>query len=178
MIQSDFQIYNMNFLKFIKGLFTLNTFNLVMLYRLAHFLYGHHIPLLPYILRAWGVVIFSADISPSARIGKAFRIAHSVGIVIGESAIIGDNFECFQNVTIGGRDREANGFTMPQIGNNVSIFAGACILGPIIIGDNVSVGANSVVLCDIDSNTVVAGVPAKIVNRVEMAHSIRSQIKA
>lgn len=167
MIKSDYKVYNMNIMSLLTGLFTCHTFYLVMLYRVGNYLLKHNIPFLPFLFRAWGIILFSADISPVAKIGKSFRIAHSVGIVIGDTVTIGDNFQCFQNVTLGGRNVEANGRKMPQIGNNVTVFSGACVLGPIVIGDNVLIGANSVVLKDIENNVVVAGSPAKVVNRVE-----------
>lgn len=174
MIRTDYEIYHMTIPGLIKGFFTGHTFYLVLLYRLGHFSIAHKIPFIPSLLRAWSIIIYSADISPRAKIGRAFRVAHSVGIVIGDSAQIGDNFECFQNVTIGGRDRELNERTMPKIGNNVTVFSGACVLGPIEIGDNVSIGANSVVINDVEKNTVVAGVPAKKIGDVDVPHSLRS----
>lgn len=96
-------------------------------------------------------------------------------IVIGPKVRIGDNFQCFQGVTIGGNDKEISGRTMPKIGNNVTAFSGSVIIGPLSIGDNTSIGANSVVLTDAKSNVVLAGIPAKIVNQVEIAHSLKSQ---
>ncbi len=84
------------------------------------------------------------------------------------------NLEVFQNVTIGGRDRESNGILKPSIGDNVTIFTGAAVLGPVRIGDNVSVGANSVVTKDILANLIVAGLPAKKVGEVTVPHSLRS----
>ena len=173
-IVQDYKNYKMNLLLLIKGFFTLHTFYLVLLYRIGSFFVRFRVPFIPGITRALGIIFYSSDISPYSIIGKGFRIAHSVGIVIGGNAKIGENFECFQNVTIGGRDKEINGRIMPTIGNNVTIFAGDCVIGPVIIGDNVSIGANSVVTKDFGDNLVIAGIPARIINRVVISHSLRS----
>jgi serine O-acetyltransferase len=121
-----------------------------------------------------GILFYGAEISYGAEIGPGFRVAHSVGIVIGPKVKAGANLEVFQNVTIGGRDRERNGILKPVIEDNVTIFTGAAVLGPVRVGENVSVGANSVVTKDIAPNLIVAGVPAQIVGKVNIPHSLRS----
>ena len=89
-----------------------------------------------------------------------------VGCVIHERCTIGDNVEIYQNVTIGGNGKENQPSPgIPTIKNNVKIYAGACVLGPIVIGDNSIVGANAVVLCDVPDNSIAVGVPAKIMQK-------------
>lgn len=105
-----------------------------------------------------------ADIHPGAIIGKNFFIDHATGVVIGETAEIGDNVSIYQGVTLGGVATEKKK-RHPTIGNNVVIGAGATILGPITIGDNVRVGAGSVVVKSVPPNSTVVGVPAKMVQR-------------
>lgn len=106
-----------------------------------------------------------ADIHPGATIGKNFFIDHATGVVIGETAEIGDNVSIYQGVTLGGVSTEKKK-RHPTIGNNVVIGAGATILGPITVGDNVRVGAGSVVVKSVPPNSTVVGVPAKIVQRI------------
>src|SRR4030042_1613196 len=105
-----------------------------------------------------------ADIHPGAIVGKNFFIDHATGVVIGETAEIGDNVSIYQGVTLGGVATEKKK-RHPTIGNNVVIGAGATILGPITIGDNVRVGAGSVVVKSVPPNSTVVGVPARIVQR-------------
>jgi len=109
-------------------------------------------------------ILTGADIHPGAIIGKNFFIDHATGVVIGETAEIGDNVSIYQGVTLGGISTEKKK-RHPTIGNNVVIGAGATILGPITVGDNVRVGAGSVVVKSVPPNSTVVGVPAKIVHR-------------
>ena len=109
-------------------------------------------------------ILTGADIHPGARIGESFFIDHATGVVIGETAEIGNNVSMYQGVTLGGVSTEKRK-RHPTIGNNVVIGAGATILGPITIGDNVRVGAGSVVVKSVPPNSTVVGVPAKIVKR-------------
>jgi serine O-acetyltransferase len=109
-------------------------------------------------------ILTGADIHPGATIGKNFFIDHATGVVIGETAEIGDNVSIYQGVTLGGVSTEKRK-RHPTIGNNVVVGAGATILGPITIGDNVRVGAGSVVVKTVPPNSTVVGVPAKIVQR-------------
>lgn len=102
------------------------------------------------------------EIHPGATIGKSLFIDHGTGVVIGETAIIGDNVTIFHGVTLGGTGKE-KGKRHPTIGNNVFIGSGAKLLGNITIGDNVKIGANAVVLDDVKANTTVVGIPGKVV---------------
>lgn len=102
------------------------------------------------------------EIHPGATIGHYLFIDHGIGVVIGETAIIGDNVTMFHGVTLGGTGKE-KGKRHPTIGNNVFIGSGAKILGNIKIGNNVKIGANAVILKNVEDNTTVVGVPGKTV---------------
>lgn len=104
------------------------------------------------------------EIHPAATIGKRFFIDHGTGVVIGETAIIGDNVTVYQGVTLGGTGKDT-GKRHPTIGNNVMIGSGAKVLGPLEIGDNSRIAAGAVVLKDIPPNSTAVGVPAKVVRR-------------
>ena len=102
------------------------------------------------------------DIHPGATIGKGLFIDHGVGVVIGETAVVGDNCTIYQGSTLGGTGKEW-GKRHPTLGNNVMVGAGARILGPITIGDNVRIAAGAVVLHDIPADSTAVGVPARVV---------------
>ena len=102
------------------------------------------------------------EIHPGAQIGKGFFIDHGHGVVIGETAIVGDNVTLYQGVTLGGTGKE-QGKRHPTVGNNVMIGAGAKVLGSVYIGNNCKIGAGSVVLSDVPDNATVVGVPGRIV---------------
>lgn len=108
--------------------------------------------------------ITGIEIHPGATIGKRLFIDHGMGIVIGETAELGDDVTLFHGVTLGGTGKD-KGKRHPTVGNNVIISTGAKILGPIELGDNVKVGANAVVLKSVPKNSTVVGIPAKIVVR-------------
>jgi len=105
--------------------------------------------------------ITGVEIHPGAQIGRRFFIDHGMGVVIGETAEVGDDVMMYHGVTLGGRSME-HVKRHPTVGNNVTIGAGARILGPVHIGDRVQIGANSVVVKDIPAGAVATGVPAKI----------------
>ncbi len=136
----------------------------VLSYRFAHKLYckGH------YFLADWvskrarrktGI-----EIHPAAQIGKGLFIDHGMGVVIGETTIIGENCTLYQGVTLGGTGKD-KGKRHPTIGNNVTIGSGAKVLGPFTVGDNSKIAANAVVLNEIPPNSTCVGVPAHIVKR-------------
>ncbi len=134
----------------------------VMLYRVAHLLIDMGIPFIPRYLSGIAKQLTGIDIHPGAIIGKNFFIDHGTGVVIGETTEVGDNVTLYQGVTLGGTSLEAIK-RHPTLGNNIIVGAGAKVLGPITIGDNVKIGANSVVTQDIPANSVVVGVPGRIV---------------
>ena len=106
----------------------------------------------------------SIEIHPGATIGKGLFIDHGNGVIIGETAIIGDNVTLYQGVTLGGTGKE-QGKRHPTIGDNVMISAGAKILGSFTVGENSKIGAGSVVLSEVPPNSTVVGVPGRIVKR-------------
>ncbi len=165
MIGKDYQSYGLSFNSAVKGWFTGHAFYAVLLYRLSHWLYCHHIPVLPDMIRFRAIKRFSCEISPAATIGEGFKLHHTVGIVIGHEVVMGRHCEVFQNVTIGSNRKQKDGRFMPHIGNNVSIGSGAVVVGAITIGDDVIIGANSYVDKDVPSGVIVAGAPARIIRK-------------
>lgn len=136
----------------------------ILLYRVAHLFWILKIQFIPRYLSDIGRQISGIEIHPGAKIGKEFFIDHGSSIVIGETSIIGNNVTIYQGVTLGGISLKKVK-RHPTIGNNVVIGAGAKILGPVKIGDNVRIGANSVVTIDVPDNSIVVGVPGRIVSR-------------
>ena len=108
--------------------------------------------------------ITGVEIHPAAQIGKHFFIDHAMGVVIGETTIVGDNCVLYQGVTLGGTGNET-GKRHPTLGNNVTVGTGAKVLGNIHIGNNVKIGGNSVVVKDVPDNCTVVGVPGRIIKR-------------
>jgi serine O-acetyltransferase len=120
------------------------------------------VPFFPRAISQLARWLTGVEIHPSARIGTGFFIDHGMGVVIGETAEVGDYVTLFQGVTLGGTGKE-RGKRHPTLGNHVVVGAGAKILGGISIGDNVKIGANSVVLKNVPANSTVIGVPARII---------------
>ncbi|MHA2061171.1 MAG: serine O-acetyltransferase [Candidatus Sifarchaeia archaeon] len=136
----------------------------ILLHRVAHFFWELGLPFVPRYLSHIARQTSGIDIHPGAKIGHDFFIDHGAGTVIGETAEIGNNVTLYQGVTLGGvkTDRVKR---HPTLGNNIVAGAGAKILGAITIGDNVKIGANSVVTKDVPPDSVVVGVPGRIVAR-------------
>ena len=145
-------------------------------YRIAHFLHVHGLKFLARLISQRSRHRTGIEIHPGAKIGKRLVIDHGMGIVIGETAEIGDDCLIYHGVTLGGTGKDV-GKRHPTIGNNVLIGTGAKVLGPLKIGDNSRVAANSVVLRDIPPDSTAVGVPAKVV-RVEGRKIVVRQIGA
>ena len=139
-------------------------FHAVMFHRMAHWLWKRGVPLLPRIISHLSRFLTGIEIHPGARIGSFFFIDHGMGVVIGETTVVGNNVTLFQGVTLGGTGKE-KGKRHPTLGNNIVVGVGAKILGNIVIGDNVKVGANSVVLESVPPDSTVVGVPGRIVKQ-------------
>jgi len=137
-------------------------FHALIAYRLAHWLHVWGVPSLPRLISQVARLFTGVEIHPAAKIGRGFFIDHGMGVVIGETAEIGDYVTLFQGVTLGGTGKE-RGKRHPTLGNHVVVGAGAKILGGITIGDNVKIGANSVVLKSVPTNSTVIGVPARVI---------------
>ncbi len=149
--------------KNIMEVFTYAGLHAIIWYRIAHFLQVKlHIPFLPRLISQVARLFTGVEIHPAAKIGQGFFIDHGMGVVIGETTIIGDNGTLFQGVTLGGTGKE-KGKRHPTLGNNVVVGAGAKVLGNITIGDNVLIGANAVVIRDVPADSTVVGVPGRIV---------------
>ncbi len=130
----------------------------ILAHRVAHALYGTGVPLLPRIIAAFTRAVTGIEIHPAARIGQGFFIDHGMGVVVGETAEIGDNVTLYQGVTLGGTGF-ATGKRHPTVQDNVTIGSGAKLLGPITVGHGAKIGANSVVIHDVPPNSTVVGNP-------------------
>ena len=134
----------------------------VLLHRLSHWLWNAGLKWLGRFLSMLGRWLTGVEIHPGARIGRRFFIDHGMGVVIGETAEIGDDCTLYHGVTLGGTSWE-KGKRHPTLGNDVVIGAGAKVLGPITIGDGVRIGSNAVVLKDVHAGATVVGVPGRVV---------------
>ena len=137
-------------------------FHAVLMHRLAHRLYQWHLPLVPRMISQLSRFLTGIEIHPGARIGRRFFIDHGMGVVIGETAEIGDDVLLYQGVTLGGTGNET-GKRHPTLGNRVVVGTGAKILGNIKIGDNVRIGAGSVVVHPVPDHSTVVGIPGRVV---------------
>jgi len=140
-------------------------FRAIVAHRVIHFLWNIGIPLLPRLLSEINRFMTGLEIHPGAQIGPGLFVDHGAGVVIGETTRIGSNCVLFHNVTLGGTGKH-HGKRHPTLGDDVFVGTGATLLGPITVGSNVMIGANSfIVMSDVPSNTTVAGTPAKIIKR-------------
>ncbi|HHB1907136.1 TPA: serine O-acetyltransferase [Bacillus cereus] len=148
-------------LKIIWGVFIIgNIHQAIFFYRLSSWLHQHNLKILSTFIWSLNIKLHSCDISPMAKIGPGITMHHSVGIVIG-AVTIGKNLNIFQNTTLGTRGKGE----YPTLGDNVELFAGCAVLGGIQVGDNVKIGANSVVIHDVPSYSTAVGVPARIIQK-------------
>ena len=131
-------------------------------YRIAHRLYRWHFYFLARLVSQWCRFWTGIEIHPGATIGRRLVIDHGTGIVIGETAVIGDDCLLYQGVTLGGTGKDI-GKRHPTLGNNVMVGCGAKLLGPFTVGDNARIAANSVVLRDVPEDATVVGVPGRVV---------------
>ena len=131
-------------------------------HRLAHFFYRHRLKFLARFVSQWSRFWTGIEIHPGAKIGRRLVIDHGMGIVIGETAEVGDDCLIYHGVTLGGTGKD-QGKRHPTIGNNVLISAGAKVLGPFTVGDGARIAANAVVLSEIPKGATAVGVPAHVV---------------
>ena len=146
---------------FIEVLLLYQGLHALVAYRIGHALYKMRLFFFARWLSQMARWATGIEIHPGARIGKRFFIDHGMGVVVGETAIIGDDVLLYQGVTLGGTGIE-QGKRHPTVGNNVVIGTGAKVLGNITIGDNSYIGANAVVIKDVPPNSTVVGVPGRI----------------
>lgn len=131
-------------------------------HRIAHVFYKCRMFFIARLISQISRAITGIEIHPGACIGKGFFIDHGMGVVIGETTVIGDNCTIYQNVTLGGTGKD-KGKRHPTIGDNVMIGSGAKVLGPFTVGSNSKIAANAVVLSEVPENSTCVGVPARVV---------------
>lgn len=134
----------------------------ILLHRVAHRLHCWRVPFFPRAISQFGRFLTGIEIHPAARIGRRLFIDHGAGVVIGETTVIGDDVLIYQGVTLGGTGKE-KGKRHPTIGNDVVVGTGAKVLGNILIGNHVKIGAGSVVIRAVPDHSTVVGIPGRIV---------------
>lgn len=139
-------------------------FHALLWYRLSHWLYRHHFFFLARFISQTGRFWTGIEIHPGAQIGRGLLIDHGGGVVIGETAVVGDDCTIYQGVTLGGTGKET-GKRHPTLGNHVMVGSGAKVLGPFKVGDNSKIASNAVVLSEIPPDSTAVGVPARVVRR-------------
>lgn len=136
----------------------------IWLHRIAHHFYLKGWVVFPRVLNTFSRFLTGIDIHPGAKLGQGLFIDHGMGLVIGETAELGNNVTLYQGVTLGGTGKE-KGKRHPTIGNNVVVSSGAKVLGSFKVGDNSKIGSGSVVLKEVPPNSVVVGVPGRVVTK-------------
>jgi serine O-acetyltransferase len=137
-------------------------FHAILLHRLAHKIYKMGLPLPARMISQFSRTLTGIEIHPGATIGRRFFIDHGMGVVIGQTAEIGDDVLIYQGVTLGGTGKE-KGKRHPTLGNHVVVGTGAKVLGNILIGDHVKIGAGSVVIHSVPDDSTVVGIPGRVV---------------
>lgn len=145
-------------------LFLYPGFRAVRMHRKAHWFYNHKMYFIARYISQRCVKKTNIEIHPGAQIGRRFFIDHGTGVVIGETAVIGDDCTIYQGATLGGTGKD-KGKRHPTLGNNVMVGAGAKVLGPFKVGDNSNIAAGSVVLSEIPDNSTAVGAPARVVRQ-------------
>ena len=135
------------------------------LHRLSHWLWSAGVPLLPRLLSQLGRLLTGVEIHPGARIGQGVFIDHGMGVVIGETAVVGNRCLLYQGVTLGGTGKQSGTRRHPSLGENVVVGAGAKVLGGITVGSNTRIGAGSVLLRDVDADCTVVGIPGRVIHQ-------------
>jgi len=138
--------------------------HVIIAYRIAHMLYMKKFYFLARFISQVSRFFTGIEIHPGAKIGKGLFIDHGMGVVIGETAEIGDNVTIYHGVTLGGTGKD-KGKRHPTVGNDVIIGSGAKVLGAVVIGNGVKIGANAVVVEDVPAYSTAVGIPAKIINK-------------
>ena len=139
-------------------------FHALVMHRISHRLWRLRVPLLPRLLSQVGRLFTGIEIHPGARIGSGVFIDHGMGVVIGETAVIGDHCLLYQGVTLGGTGKQ-HGKRHPTLKENVVVGAGAKVLGAITVGANTRIGAGSVLLRDVASDSTVVGIPGRVIHQ-------------
>lgn len=134
------------------------------MHSVEHWLWTHELPSVARVLSQVTRFFTGVEIHPAAKLGRRLFIDHAMGVVIGETTVVGDDCVLYQGVTLGGTGNES-GKRHPTLGNNVTVGTGAKVLGNITIGDNVRIGGNSVVVKDVPNDCTVVGIPGRVVKR-------------
>lgn len=145
-------------------------------HRLASWLWARRLRFVARIVAAWARLMTGVDIHPAATIGRRLFIDHAVGVVIGETAEVGDDVTIYQGVTLGGTTLQ-HGKRHPTVGSRVTIGSGAKVLGAITVGDDARIGSNSVVLRDVPAGAVVVGVPGQVISGDGVAAAIEGRLE-
>jgi serine O-acetyltransferase len=159
--------------RFIEPVLYYKGFHAIQAHRLAHWLWNQGRKDFAYYIQSRSSAVFQCDIHPAARVGRGIFLDHATGLVVGETAVIGDDVSMLHDVTLGGTGKD-HGDRHPKIENGVLIGAGAKIIGNITIGHCARVAAGSVVLQPVENNVTVAGVPAKVVGTAPCAEPSRT----
>lgn len=164
--------------RLVEPLLYMKGFHALLAYRVAHWLWSEDRHALAHQLQSRISEVFGVDIHPAARIGSGIFIDHATSVVIGETAVVGDDVSMLHEVTLGGTGKQS-GDRHPKVGRGVLISAGAKILGNVTVGEGAKIGAGSVVLDDVPPHTTAVGVPARVVGRpaseqpaLEMDHKL------
>lgn len=140
-------------------------FHALVFHRLSNMLWRNHFMLLGRYLSTLGRFFTGIEIHPAAQIGRRLFIDHGMGVVIGETAILGDDITLYQGVTLGGVSLDKGKRRHPKLGNRVVVGTGAKILGPVTIGDDAKIGANAVVVKDVPQGATAVGIPARLLEK-------------
>lgn len=146
----------------------------LLFYRVSHFFYKAKMFFLARLVSQQGRFFTGIEIHPGAKIGRGLFIDHGMGVVIGETAEVGNNVVMYHGVTLGGTGKDT-GKRHPTVGNNVLIGSGAKVLGPVTIGDNSKIGANAVVLKDIPADCTAVGIPVRIIKHKNEVETIKDE---
>jgi serine O-acetyltransferase len=147
-------------------------FHAILLHRVAHALSIRNVPFLPRLISHFGRMLTGIEIHPRAKIGRRLFIDHGMGVVIGETAEIGDDVLIYQGVTLGGTGGKT-GRRHPRICNHVVIGSGACVLGNIVIEEHVKIGAGSVIISPAPAHSTAVGIPGRVVRRPNLTNNGR-----
>ena len=153
-------------------------FQAIQLHRLSHWLWRHELKFVARLLAYLGRIFTGIEIHPGANIGRRFFIDHGMGVVIGETAVIGDDVTLYHDVTLGGvspGENEKGQKRHPELRNGVIVGAGAQLLGPIVVGENARIGSNAVVIRDVPEHSIMVGVPAhRVVQKPKLVEEVAS----
>ena len=156
-------------------IFLYSGFHALVFYRVSHGLYRAHLFFLARLVSQLGRFFTGVEIHPGATIGKGLFIDHGSGVVIGETAVVGDYCTLYQGVTLGGTGKD-KGKRHPTLGDNVLVGAGAKVLGPFTVGSNSKIAAGAVVLNEVPPDCTAVGVPARVVKRNGVKQEVLDQV--